>query len=996
MTRIMKKIFFAMLTTLQVAGCAKENLVEPMGPQNGVTVLTAGIPTKTVLLNDQKVLWTSGDKLNVNGFESDALELDEPAATATFTIQGVISNPYKAVFPASIYKDEQTVALPAVQTYAEGSFGATSSPMAAYQAAGNNLNFKHLCAVIKLNIAKAEDADEIMYVEFYGKNDEQVCGDFLINFEEAVLSGVSTKLSDKKVRCNVNEGISDTGIAVYVAVPAGEYKNGYTVKVVDTEGHYMEVSKQSGQTLEKGKIYDMPSFAFVPTGTEFNVGVTNAQEFIAYCKNTNLHAAGSVAALLNDIEFTAEDCANFTSIGTLSGTLKGNHYTISGFNTGKPIVSSAAATALIENLTVSGSAVISSIPKSGADGAFGTFYSYNNGGTLVNCQSAVNYTFGAMTWSTVAQLKIAGLVGDNRTSGSVKDCVNSGSLDFTSDFDLSGHSTSNNLRIGGVVAVNVKGTIENAEMSGDLKFSGKLGTQKLYIGGLVGENQSDVVSCYTSVSSEILNNTASTTGTLNFAGVVGYNSSNVQKCINNAVVSNLSSSSDRRSAGICSENTGTISDCINAGEILIGGHNASSFHIGGLIARNNSASISKLTNTATVTIGLSNTASVTGYLRAGGCIGICQTAIDGAGLIQNNGDVVWNSINGFTGRSNYPCEIGGVIGMSQGNVKGCVNSGNVVLNEATADADGSYLYMGGIVGYATNSVTISECTNNGRIDFNVTATEGDATGTRQYSSICLGGIVGRNNNKLTISQCVNNGIVDGGLRDYNNNLASCYYGGIIGYLSGNSSSIAKCNVRASVSNRTYNNSFDNLSNAVFCGGVAGYVIGGENARIKISDCNVMTEAAQPVTVQSVRGRTGGVVGYANYVDLSNCDVNVYSHFAHQCYGGICAQMVASSATGCDVNVDHHSTFNHYAGGFVGLLDGASVLDGCTVRCALSHESNNGNKILGLLAGYVSATGSEIKNSQYSGTLLGESSTTLVGKCMDGVSVALTGNTPLAE
>ena len=73
----MKKIFFAIVSTLLVAGCAKENLVEPMGPQNGVTVLTAGIPTKTVLQNDQKVLWTNGDKINVNGIESNALELDE-------------------------------------------------------------------------------------------------------------------------------------------------------------------------------------------------------------------------------------------------------------------------------------------------------------------------------------------------------------------------------------------------------------------------------------------------------------------------------------------------------------------------------------------------------------------------------------------------------------------------------------------------------------------------------------------------------------------------------------------------------------------------------------------------------------------------------------------------------------------------------------------------------------------------------------------------------
>ena len=141
----MKKIFFAIVSTLLVAGCAKENLVEQMGPQDGVTVLTAGTPsTKTVLQNDQKVLWTTGDKINVNGVESNALEIEEASATATFKIPGTHSNPYRAVFPASIYKDAQTVTLPAVQTYAENSFGATAAPMAAYQASGNNLNFQHL------------------------------------------------------------------------------------------------------------------------------------------------------------------------------------------------------------------------------------------------------------------------------------------------------------------------------------------------------------------------------------------------------------------------------------------------------------------------------------------------------------------------------------------------------------------------------------------------------------------------------------------------------------------------------------------------------------------------------------------------------------------------------------------------------------------------------------------------------------------------------------
>ena len=120
-----------MFATLLVAGCAKTEVVEQVEPQNEVTILTAGTPsTKTMLQDDQKVLWTTGDKLNVNGVESEAIELDGPAATAQFTLPGVLTNPYNAVFPASIYKDAQTVNLPAVQEYAEASFAANASPMA--------------------------------------------------------------------------------------------------------------------------------------------------------------------------------------------------------------------------------------------------------------------------------------------------------------------------------------------------------------------------------------------------------------------------------------------------------------------------------------------------------------------------------------------------------------------------------------------------------------------------------------------------------------------------------------------------------------------------------------------------------------------------------------------------------------------------------------------------------------------------------------------------
>ena len=255
------------LTAALAAGCVKDSVVEP--EDKVVTVLTADVRTKTVLQDDTEVLWTSGDRINVNGVESAPLELDEPAGTVSFSFEGVLTAPYKAVFPSSIYEDEQTVVLPAVQTYKEGTFAETASPMAAYQESGSNLRFGHLCSVLKLNvnIPAGSTHTGIAYVEFRGKNDEQVCGPFEINHQEFLLTGTSDDVADRKVRYEVTEEMGHGVVSMYVVVPSLEYTKGYAFRIVDVKGHYMEISKGSAHELEPGKIYDMPAFDFVPTGT---------------------------------------------------------------------------------------------------------------------------------------------------------------------------------------------------------------------------------------------------------------------------------------------------------------------------------------------------------------------------------------------------------------------------------------------------------------------------------------------------------------------------------------------------------------------------------------------------------------------------------------------------------------------------------------------------------------------------------------------------------
>ena len=600
------------MSTLLVAGCAKENLVEQMGPQDGVTVLTAGTPsTKTVLQNDQKVLWTNGDKINVNGVESNALAIEEDAVeTATFTIPGTLSNPYKALFPASIYKDAQTVTLPAVQAYAENSFGATAAPMAAYQANGNNLSFKHLCAVLKLTIKKAEDAHEIMYVEFSGKNDEQVCGDFSIDYQKAELTGVSTSTSAKKVRCNVYNELSEEGLVVYLVVPAVEYASGYTIKVVDTEGHYMEKSKASGQTLFAGKIYEMPEFAFESDGTEFNVGITNARQLIEFAKAYNDGTKPAVAAILNDIEFTAQDCADFESIKDFEGTIDGKWHEIAGFNVNKPFVLNTVEGALIKDLTISGTmtfpsgyeikdacALKTTTSSINAHG-FGVFAGENIG-ELNNCHNYVNLAFEGKSESDAVAL--GGLVGVN--CGKIEECSNFGHMDFTSTF-----TTIKHLYIGGIAGVNGGSSIvNNADMKGHIQVLGKSTAAYFWLGGIIGKSfaGTSVTDCDTYLISDESEKAADAgyKATILLSGnykkpMVGGLFGAIQNtptsyCTNNADVSIIYADASQSSylGGICglnqTTNTSEIQNCTNTGTISHYSLDASAdFYVGGLVGLN--------------------------------------------------------------------------------------------------------------------------------------------------------------------------------------------------------------------------------------------------------------------------------------------------------------------------------------------------------------------------------------------------------------------------
>lgn len=818
----MKRIYgiFAAVLCL-AAGCAKEMV--PSGNEL-VTELTAGVaPTKTVL-DGSKVYWTSGDQINVNGVTSDELAIDAPSATATFTFNGVLDTPYKAVFPASIYKNENTVTMPSVQEYCETSFHSQASPMLAHREDNGNLVFSHPFAVVCLSINLKEDTDKISYVEFRGNDNEQVCGDFTVDFNALTLTGVGS--GDKVVRVNVDHNLTaGTPMLVHIVVPARTYANGFTVKVADENGHYMQMSVPTERVYESGKVYDMKAFDFVPTATELDADVTiaSAAELIAFANAWNAGEYTSkvedpfVVTLTKDIAFTAEDNAAWPGIGVdsdaciFNGVFDGCSNTISGFTSTNSLFKYVAAEGIVQNLSLSGDVTYDLTGITATTNA--APFVYRSWGVINDCSSSVNVTVTSSSAIT-NEVRISGLMA-YMTSGECNRCSYDGTLVWEES-----SSSSERAYVGGVIAyVNTEeAVVEGCCLTGTVDLKATVTGERSWFGGVVGYPLVPVSNCYT--TNEAIVKVSNATK-LRMGGVVGYAASTVSGCVNNAAIT------------------------INCPSTSADTHT----YAGGVVGRN-AGKVSDSDNTGTITV-------------TAGC------------LAQR---------------------IGGIVGQNyNSDIEGCENSGEIICNDVVVK---KVRYYGGIVGYSTG--TVSSCTN--------TATVSSATMSSVGSDA--------------------------------NNYTSNVLGGIAGYFAG--TAVTLCENTGTISNNYYCNSTD-FETAPHTGGIVGHAKGTSASRISVTSCDVITENNSKLS--SKRGWIGGIIGYAEYTDISNCSNNMSISDAGYYQGGISGQLNNSTMSSCECNASITSTQMKYGAGLVGSCANTASMTNCSFTGSIYSTKEGSKKAL---------------------------------------------------
>ncbi len=229
----------------------------------------------------RKLHWTSGDRIAANGIASkEAILSGEKPTSATFEFAATLNYPLNILYPPTIYSDTESVVLTRVQDFAEGTVATNTLPMATkVENMGDAVRLHHLAAVVHLQLKASPTTgnNAVRKVEIRGRRNEQMSGEFTIDYATSTLTptvfieptaenteGILALVTGSRV---LGELSTDTITDVFVVVPAQEYADGFTVRVINELGHYMDKEKTSGVTLTNGEIYKLPPFEYIPTGT---------------------------------------------------------------------------------------------------------------------------------------------------------------------------------------------------------------------------------------------------------------------------------------------------------------------------------------------------------------------------------------------------------------------------------------------------------------------------------------------------------------------------------------------------------------------------------------------------------------------------------------------------------------------------------------------------------------------------------------------------------
>ena len=710
-------------------GCTTDTTKEVVNNDNKVIIGLSVDDTRTSLGDksgtEYPVLWSAGDKVAVNGVASEPLAAEYAGKTAAqFTVTGVAA-PFDVIYPADVLMADGTVGISEIQEYVAGSFAQGSAVMVGHSDSPNGV-IKNLYGFVKVPILKG-DEKTVKSVTLHSNNLEAMTGTFAVDYVNAALEPLSGM---DFVKVTAAEGIPfvEDKAEVVIAVPAGTYANGFTVKIVATDGTAMtkKAYEANGITIDAGTLLAMPDVEFYPNETVSEI--TDAAQLQAFLSAAsagaydNFKNENGEVLLGSDIDMTG---VTLTSATQFDGVFNGQGYALKNWKSDGTTIF-AVNNGTVKNVVLDESCELNQPAEIGGD--FGFIVSTNNN-MVSGCANNADVKLLNGSFSAAANMGI--LVGYSPAGAHVQNCINNGDLQISATGNAAGTcyigTVQGRLASSTGADTEISNCINNGNIS--ITITDDTTSKNFYIGGVTGSSNSGTKTTGCINHGDITFTTESSGAAVIIGGVTSYSAQAITDCFNSGAITLISKSQIKGTliGGIAGYQHGAIKGCENTGDIEL-----SATHFGG---RN---SIGDLDGTASTS----------------------------------------TTCNGM----------GGVVGQSTASfsMDNCKNSGNIKayygnMASSTLTSAGRFVY-GGLVGDAWGDISNSD--NAGSLNIVMTSNGGTFTGKNAGATIYTGGIAGsgyysKNQTELNITNCHNTG--DLYMRSDNTHTTNHTCGGIVGW-----------------------------------------------------------------------------------------------------------------------------------------------------------------------------------------------------------------------
>ena len=718
--------------------------------------------------------WSEGDKISVNGVESNAAVIGGNGSVATFAFSGTLATPYCIAYPAA---NAGEVVFAAQQSYVEGTFANGASTMYGYSESGIGVTLQHLTGVLKVGVVGDK---KLVLAQVSTADRAPIAGPFALDFATGELT--ATAASKEVVEYSFGEGVQLSNEATYLhlAVPAGEYDELY-VTLYDTEGGVMYATVKAGDSkpLAVGKVREFSNnIIYVPTANVYVIRDKASLKGFAEAVAAADSAYTNDALMVADVDMTGEEWTSINWKSASQGTdgapqiatFHGNGYAIKGLNA--PLFDTL--TANVKGLHLRDVKINETVrPNVGSvarwlratkvgEALAKPLISHcsTTGEITINCPDFAYDSTREL--SAYAPFAAGGLVA-TCLSADIEDCVNEIDMDVKQIVTLS-NTTTLYPWIGGIV-----GEIESIDRSvytaeycsnfrrltnkGDLKYhdpyageytASKYSPIRVSLGGVIGSLATKAHTC------EI--HDLKNYGNIYLSGTLGHD------CFIAGVVGRPATADGRNFY-----NYGDI-NFIAEGE----SRGVRQAYIGGVIAISHAVEHNNYDN-------LHNYGKIN--LKNIQFLSLCVGGVNGCTLsnssygetnkmsnLTNSAPITIEDCAQFSGHSNNAYfRVGGVSSWIQHTLNDCVNNKEGVItvkNTTVYNKESAYngFCIGGVVGYKTVFVA-NNCTNEAEINVDLTTT-GDNTMTNAgYNCVNIGGVIGWRSDK-TGDNLVNNGNIN--------------------------------------------------------------------------------------------------------------------------------------------------------------------------------------------------------------------------------------------